>query len=76
MASSIPTNVERPRRLSTLSVSIAAPIFISNGRVIGALSVASSTTRYDLDGLTSFRNGLLDTAEKIGNQASTWHFPG
>lgn len=57
-------------------VSIAAPIFISNGRVIGALSVASSTTRYDLDGLTAFRSGLIETAEKIGNQASSWHFPG
>ena len=57
-------------------VSIAAPIFISNGRVIGALSVASSTTRYDLDGLTAFRGRLLETAEKIGDQASSWHFPG
>ncbi len=57
-------------------VSIAAPIFISNGRVIGALSVATSTTRYDLDSLSKFRNGLLATADKIGAQASSWHFPG
>lgn len=57
-------------------VSIAAPIFISNGRVIGALSVATSTSRYDLDGLTAFRDDLIETAEKIGNQASSWHFPG
>ena len=57
-------------------VSIAAPIFISNGRVIGALSVASSTARYDLKGLQSFRAGLIDTAEKIGDQASSWHSPG
>ena len=56
-------------------VSIAAPIFISNGRVIGALSVATSTSRYDLDGLTEFRSNLLDTANKIGSQASTWHSP-
>ena len=57
-------------------VSIAAPIFISNGRVIGALSVATSTTRYSLDELTGFRGSLLATAEKIGAQASSWHFPG
>lgn len=57
-------------------VSIAAPIFISNGRVIGALSVATSTTRYDLNSLTAFRDSLLSTAEKIGSQASSWHFPG
>ncbi len=57
-------------------VSIAAPIFISNGRVIGALSVATSTARYDLDSLSKFRSGLLATADKIGAQASSWHFPG
>ncbi|MEM6385547.1 MAG: IclR family transcriptional regulator [Pseudomonadota bacterium] len=57
-------------------VSIAAPIFISNGRVIGALSVATSTTRHDLSGLTAFKGRLLETAEKIGNQATSWHFPG
>ncbi|MGR3515097.1 MAG: IclR family transcriptional regulator [Paracoccaceae bacterium] len=57
-------------------VSIAAPIFISNGRVIGALSVATSTNRYNLDDLTAFKSSLLDTAEKIGTQASSWHFPG
>ncbi len=57
-------------------VSIAAPIFISNGRVIGALSVATSTARHDLNGLSAFKDSLLSTAEKIGTQASSWHFPG
>lgn len=57
-------------------VSIAAPIFLANGRVIGALSVATSTTRHELSGLTRFRDGLLETAEKIGTEASSWHFPG
>lgn len=57
-------------------VSIAAPIFISNGRVIGALSVATSTTRYSLDELTTFQGSLLEAAEHIGTQASSWHFPG
>ena len=57
-------------------VSIAAPIFINNGRVIGALSVATSTTRHKLDELSAFRDGLLATAERIGAEASSWHFPG
>lgn len=57
-------------------VSIAAPIFISNGRVIGALSVATSTTRHKLDELNAFRDCLLTTAERIGAEASSWHFPG
>lgn len=57
-------------------VSIAAPVFISNGRVIGAISVATSTSRYDLAGLTKFRESLVSTAELIGKQASSWHFPG
>ena len=56
-------------------VSIAAPIFISNGRVIGALSVASSTNRFDLKRLTAFRGSLLETADNIGKQASSWHAP-
>ena len=51
-------------------VSIAAPIFISNGRVIGALSVATSTTRHKLDELLAFRDSLLTTAERIGADAA------
>ncbi len=57
-------------------VSIAAPIFISNGRVTGARSVATSTSRHKLDELTEFRDSLLTTAERIGAEASSWHFPG
>lgn len=57
-------------------VSIAAPIFLENGRVIGALSVATSTARFDLAALQAFREDLLTTAGQIGNQATSWHFPG
>lgn len=57
-------------------ISIAAPIFLSNGRVIGALSVATSTARYDLDGLLAFREDLVATACEIGDHATSWHFPG
>lgn len=55
-------------------VSIAAPIFVSNGRVVGALSVATATTRHRLDELEAFRASLLHTAERIGSDASNWHF--
>ena len=53
--------------------SIAAPIFISNGRVIGALSVATSTVRHRQEELIAFRERLLATAQDIGDQASSWH---
>lgn len=53
--------------------SIAAPIFISNGRVIGALSVATSTARHKQEELSAFRDRLLSTAQDIGDQASSWH---
>ena len=53
--------------------SIAAPIFISNGRVIGALSVATSTVRHRQEELVAFKESLLETAQNIGDQASSWH---
>lgn len=56
-------------------ISIAAPILSSNGRVIGAMSIATSTTRYSLDGLLVHRASLLETAEKIGAEATSWQFP-
>jgi DNA-binding IclR family transcriptional regulator len=57
-------------------ISIAAPIFVASGRVIGAMSVATSTTRYELDELLAFKDPLLATAQKIGDAASSWQFPG
>ena len=56
-------------------ISIAAPILSTNGRVIGALSIATSTNRHTLEGLDAFRTALLDTAEKIGAEATHWQFP-
>lgn len=56
-------------------ISIAAPILSTNGRIIGALSIATSTTRHDLEGLEAFRPTLLETAEKIGTEATSWQFP-
>ncbi len=56
-------------------ISIAAPILDRGGRVIGALSIATSTTRNTTEGLKAFRPALLDTAQKIGEEATHWHFP-
>lgn len=57
-------------------ISLATPILSTQGRIIGAVSVATSTTRYDLAGLDQFKNVLLDTAEKVGRDATPWQFPG
>ncbi len=56
-------------------ISIAAPILSTNGRVIGALSIATATTRHTLAGLDAFRAPLLETAEQIGAEATHWQFP-
>lgn len=57
-------------------ISIAAPIFIPGGRVVGALSISTSTVRHSLKTLIQFREAVVSTAEKIGLRASTWHLPG
>ncbi|AXI44698.1 IclR family transcriptional regulator [Sulfitobacter sp. SK012] len=56
-------------------ISIAAPILNSHSRVIGALSVVSSTTRQSLDSLTAFRPALTAAAKQIGQAAENWQFP-
>ena len=56
-------------------ISIAAPILDTNGRVLGAMSIATSTTLHTTEGLKAFRPALLETAQKIGEEATHWHFP-
>ena len=56
-------------------LSIAAPILTPSNRVVGALSVATSTNRHDLEGLSAFRPALLDCAAKIGSEAQSWQAP-
>ena len=55
--------------------SIAAPILSQNGRIIGAISIASATNRFDPAALMQFREPLLETAKKIGEEATSWQFP-
>lgn len=56
-------------------VSIAAPIFGSSNRVIGAISVVTSTFRMSPDDLERFRPALLRTAAQIGTEAAVWPYP-
>ena len=55
-------------------ICIAAPI-LSNSRVIGALSITSTTQRLSLDELKKFKPALLKTAGEIGTTAAEWQFP-
>lgn len=56
-------------------ISIAAPILGGSNRVIGALSVVTSTFRMSLDGLEKYRPALLRTAAQIGSEAAVWPYP-
>jgi len=56
-------------------ISIAAPILTSRDRVVGALSIATSTSRHSLETLERFRPQLLEAARRIGVDAATWQFP-
>jgi len=55
--------------------SIAAPILSTNGRVVGAVSIATAPSRFDTDGLLQFREALVATAGQIGDAATSWQFP-
>lgn len=56
-------------------ISIAAPILSKNGRVLGAVSIATSINHHSLESLTAFRVPLLKTTEQIGAEATSWQFP-
>ena len=56
-------------------ISIAAPIKGGAGRVIGALSIVTSTNRLGPDGLDAFRPALMRTAAQIGREGAVWPYP-
>ena len=56
-------------------ISIAAPIMTARNRVVGAMSIATSTSRHSLEGLETFRPLLIETAAKIGTEAQAWRSP-
>lgn len=55
--------------------SIATPILSANGRVLGAISIATSTMYSDPTDLEKFKPSLIETAQKIGEEATSWQFP-
>lgn len=56
-------------------ICVAMPIVTQAGRVLGALSVTSTTSRTNLAGLEAFVPILQDTADKIKRDAQNWSFP-
>jgi IclR family KDG regulon transcriptional repressor len=57
------------------AIAIAAPIMNDSGRVIGAISITTSTDHHTLDDLRVFQPDLVATAKQIGDAASAWQFP-
>jgi IclR family transcriptional regulator, KDG regulon repressor len=53
----------------------AAPILSRSGRVLGALSVTSTTARATLDALGARAGEIRDTAAAIAAEAESWRFP-
>ena len=56
-------------------ICVAVPILGPDARVLGGLSVTSSTRRTDLAGLEQLVPDLQDTAAAIATDAAGWRFP-
>lgn len=56
-------------------ICVAAPILSSQGRVLGALSLTSSTTRTSLAALETNAPRVKATAARIAAEAESWRFP-
>lgn len=56
-------------------ICVALPIRSERGRVLGAISVTSSTLRSSLDTLDTFVPLIRDTADHIAREAQNWRFP-
>jgi DNA-binding IclR family transcriptional regulator len=56
-------------------VCVAAPILTRAGRVLGAVSVTSTTARTTLGALAALAPRLCRTAAAIGAEAEDWRFP-
>jgi len=56
-------------------ICIAAPILTRTGRVLGALSITTSTARRSMDELEALAPTLRTSAEAIAEEAAAWRFP-
>lgn len=56
-------------------ICVAVPILTRHGRVIGAISVTSTTQRTTLDALEAQADRIKETAAEIAAEAESWRFP-
>lgn len=56
-------------------ICVALPILSAQGRVLGALSVTTSTARKSLEDLDTLVPRIRRAAEAIGSEAEAWRFP-
>lgn len=56
-------------------ICIAAPILTATGRVLGALSVTTATSRSSLAGLEELAPSVRRAAGAIAEEAAAWRFP-
>lgn len=56
-------------------ICVAVPIIAGSGRVLGGLSVTTSTERNTLKGLQKLVPDINATAQAIAEEAQTWAFP-
>ena len=56
-------------------ICIAVPILSSHGKVLGGMSVTTSTERMSLQDLLAYKPSLQFTAKQIGEATQTWRFP-
>ena len=56
-------------------ICIATPILLDTGKVLGAISITTSTQRNSLEGLTKFKEALIETSNEIATAAANWQFP-
>lgn len=56
-------------------ICVAVPILSGAGRVMGGLSVTSTTARHSLERLGAFAPQIAQTATRIAQDAESWRFP-
>lgn len=56
-------------------ICVAVPILAQSGRVLGAMSVTSTTARTSLDALEKWAGPVKQTAAQIADASESWRFP-
>jgi DNA-binding IclR family transcriptional regulator len=56
-------------------ICVAAPILSESGRVLGGVSITTSTARMPIENLERFAPKLIEAAARISQSAGAWRFP-